>query len=262
VHRRSVADLGDGGTIVTAVSVQRLAEVFVEVADTLVEDFDTIEFLHMLTGRTAELVDVAAVGLLMADRSGKLQFMAASEEASWMLRLFELQTREGPSLDAFRTGRPVGYLDLREAVDRWPVFGSCAVALGFRCAHAIPMRWRGEVIGALNLLSHEAVQMAAGDLAIVQGLADVATIGLLQQRAVRRGTALTDQLQVALDNRVVIEQAKGALAQAHGLSLDEAFTMLGDYARSRGRRLSEVAAELTTDALALSSDRHGPIIPR
>jgi ANTAR domain/GAF domain len=227
-----------------------VAEVFVEVADTLVDDFDVVEFLHVVTGRIAELVDVAAVGLLLADPSGQLQFMAASDEASWMLKLFELQRHEGPSLEAFRTGTPVAYLDLRETTERWPVFGAQAVALGFTCAHAMPMRLRGQVIGALNLLGHEPVAMEPGDQAVVQALVDVATIGLLQERAIRRRAVLVEQLEGALQSRIVIEQAKGALAQVHGLSVDEAFTMLRHQARRRGRRLTELAAAVVNEGPA------------
>jgi ANTAR domain/GAF domain len=235
---------------VAVLSAPRVAEVFVEIADTLVDDFDVIEFLRMVTGRIAELVDGAAVGLLLADPSGQLQFMGASDEASWMLRLFEFQKYEGPSLEAFRTGEPVECLNLRETIDRWPVFGRRAVVLGFGCAHAIPMRLRGQVIGALNLLGQESFVMEAADQAVVQALADVATIGLLQERQIRRGAAFADQLQTALDNRIAIEQAKGALAQAHGVSVDEAFAMLLDHARSRGHRLSELAAAVIAQGRA------------
>jgi GAF domain-containing protein len=222
-------------------SPQRLAEVFVEVADTLVDEFDLIEFLQLVTARTAELLQAGAVGLLLADQHGRLQFMAASDEASTMLELFELQHSEGPCLDAFRTGAPVIFSDIEQGIERWPMFTPRARDAGFASVYAIPMRLRGEVLGALNLFGTGIGVMETEDVRVVQALVDVATIGLLQERAIRRGEVLTEQLQGALNSRVVIEQAKGALAQIHGVSVDEAFVMLRGYSRRNGRRLSEVA---------------------
>ena len=231
------------------VSTQRLAEVFVEVADTLVDEFDVIEFLQLVTTRTAELLDAGAVGLLLADRRGRLQFMAASNEASKLLELFEVQHSEGPCLEAFRTGAPVIQADIRAAFARWPRFAPRAAAAGFVSVHAMPMRLRGEVLGALNLFGSAAGSLDPADVKIVQALVDVATIGLLQERAIRQREVLTEQLQTALNSRVVIEQAKGALAQIHVVSVDQAFELLRGYARRNGRRLSEIAR------IVVSSDR-------
>jgi len=229
------------------VSKERLAEVFVEMADTLVDDFDLIEFLQMVTQRTVELINVSAVGLLLADHHGKLQFTAASNEASRLLELFQLQNQEGPCLDAFRTRLPVVNADLREAAGQWPLFAPRAAGSGFRSVHAIPLRLRGEVIGALNLFGADVGMLQPEDVAIVQALADVATIGLLQERIIHRGEVLAEQLQGALTSRVVIEQAKGALARIHGVDVDRAFGLLRGYARSHNRRLSELAHAVVTD---------------
>jgi GAF domain-containing protein len=135
---------------VTVVSTERLADVFVEVADTLVDEYDVIEFLQMVTDHTADLVGASDVGLLLADQRGRLQFMAASNENVKGLELFQVQNQEGPCLDAFRSGRPVVNAHLQEAVDRWPLFAPRAASAGFRSVHAIPMRLRSEVIGALG----------------------------------------------------------------------------------------------------------------
>jgi hypothetical protein len=219
----------------TAVPAERLADVFVEVADTLVDEFDLIEFLQMVTSRTAELVEAAATGLLLADHQGQLQFMAASEEGTKLLELFALQNHEGPCLDCFRTGRPVTNADLAAAADRWPLFAPRAVEAGYRSVHAIPLRLRSDTVGAL----------------IVQALADVATIGLLQERTIRRGELLTEQLQSALNSRVIIEQAKGAVAQIYSVTVDEAFELLRGYARRHQLRLGDVARALVTDPASL-----------
>ncbi|MDI1290762.1 MAG: GAF and ANTAR domain-containing protein, partial [bacterium] len=211
-----------------------------------VEEFDLLEFLHMVTARAAELIGSSAAGLLLADPRGRLQFMAASDERTELLELFQVQTLEGPCQDCFSQGKPVVNADLREASSRWPQFAPRAVSLGFRSVHAFPLRLRREVIGALNLFGSDIGSIGAGDARTVQALADVATIGLLQARAVRRGEVLTEQLQGALNSRIVVEQAKGVIAQAQGCGVDEAFEMLRAYCRTNGLRLSDVAKIVVT----------------
>ena len=233
------------------VSPERLAEVFVEVADTLVDDFDLIEFLQMITARTGELIGVPAVGLLLADIHGQLQVMAASDEATRLLELFQIQIREGPCLDAYVAQTAVVNADLRTAGDRWPAFAPRAAASGFRSVHALPLRLRATVIGALNLFGAQPGALEPGDVKVVQALADVATIGLLQERAIRHGEVLTEQLQHALTSRVVIEQAKGALARAQGGDVDGAFELLRRYARSNNLKLIDVARTVVTDPASI-----------
>jgi GAF domain-containing protein len=233
------------------VSRERLAEVFVELADTLVDEFDLVEFLHMVTTRTAELIDVSAVGLLLADQHGELQFMAASDEATRLLELFQLQNQEGPCLDAFRTREAVVNADLRLASAQWPLFAPRAASSGYRSVHAIPLRLRGQVIGALNLFGTAPSNLADDDVKIVQALADIATIALLQERAIHRGEILTEQLQGALNSRVVIEQAKGLVAGRHDLDVDQAFNLLRNYARGHNRRLVDLAHEIVSDPASM-----------
>jgi len=224
-----------------------VAEVFVEIADTLVDEFDLIEFLQMVTAHTSELADAHAAGLLLADHRNRLQMMAASSEEARLLELFQVQADEGPCQDCFRNGAPVVNADLTQAASKWPRFAPRAVAAGFRSVHAFPLRLRQEVIGALNVFGRDIGTMGDDDVRVVQALADVATIGLLQERAVRRGELLTEQLQAALNTRIVIEQAKGALAQIHDQSPDQAFELLRSWSRRNGRRLSEVAHAVVAD---------------
>jgi GAF domain-containing protein len=232
----------------TTVSAERLASIFVEVADTLVEEFDLIEFLQMLTDRTADLVGAAAVGLVLADGRGNLEFMAGSNENVRLLELFQLQNHEGPCLEAYRTGQPVINVDLGAATPRWPRFAPQATAIGFQSVHAFPLRLRNQVIGALNVFGDtKGGDFDGADVPIVQALADVAAIALLQERAIRRGEALTEQLQGALNSRIVIEQAKGAVAQAQDISVDEAFVTIRGYARRHNRKLTELAQAIITD---------------
>jgi GAF domain-containing protein len=233
--------------IMTTVSAQRLARVFVEVSDTLVDDFDLVDFLQMLAQRTAELAAASVVGIVLADQHGQLQFMAGSQEDARLLELFQLQNDEGPCLDAFRSFEPVINNDLSLAADRWPRFAPHATAAGFRTVHAFPLRLRAQAIGALNIFGTDQESLLSGDdHGLVQSLADLASIALLQERAVRHGEMLTEQLQGALNSRIIIEQAKGVLAQALGLSVDEAFNVLRGHARSSHLRLSELAHTVVT----------------
>ena len=218
----------------------QLTDVFVEMADTLVGDFDVLEFLYVLTERCVELLGVSAAGLLLTDQQDSLQVVAASSERTRLLELFQLQTDQGPCVDCFRTGRPVSVTDL-PAAQRWPRFTAAAAEVGFAAVHALPMRLRTEVIGALNLFDVQPGALDDGKLRIGQALADVATIGLLQHRAIRRGGILTEQLQTALNSRVLIEQAKGVLAERLQVDVSDAFTLLRDGARRHNRRLSELA---------------------
>jgi len=229
------------------IAVDRLAEVFVEVADTLVDDFDVIEFLESLTQHTAEVSQTASAGLLLADPHGQLQYMASSATSVKLLELFQLQYQEGPCLDCFRAGSAVVNTDLHQAGERWPLFAPRAVEAGFQSVHAFPLRHRRKVIGALNLFSTDTGRLEPTDVRIIQCLADIATIGLLQERTVRSAEILTEQLQSALNSRVSIEQAKGILARTHGIGVDAAFDLMRLYARRSNARLSDVAREVVTD---------------
>src|SRR5690242_7807708 len=208
----------------------QLADVFVEMADTLVDDFDVIDFLHVLTERCVQLLGISAAGLLLTDGQDTLQLVAASSERTRLLELFQLQTDQGPCVDCFHTGQPISVADLPTA-GRWPRFTAAAAEVGFSAVHALPMRLRTEVIGALNLFDVEPGALDEGKLRIGQALADVATIGLLQQRAIHRRDVVTEQLQAALNGRILIEQAKGVLAERLRLPVDQAFTVLRSGAR-------------------------------
>lgn len=227
----------------------RLAKVFVELADTLVDEFDTVDFLQMLVDRCVELLDVDAAGLMLADQRGNLQLMASTVERSRLLELFELQSEEGPCLECFATGRPVLNVDLAEAQNRWPRFTPAALEAGFGGTHALPMRLRRQVIGALNLFTDREAALDEDAVAVAQAMADVATIGLLHERTASEQTLLSEQLQVALTSRVLIEQAKGVLAARADISVAEAFTRMRSYARGHGVALTAVAAAVVDGSL-------------
>jgi transcriptional regulator with GAF, ATPase, and Fis domain len=218
-----------------------LSATFVELTDTMVAGFDVIDFLHVLTDRSVQLLDVSAAGLLLADPRGELRVVGASSEAVRLLELFQLQNDQGPCLDCFRTGRPVAAADLAAEARRWPRFAPAAWQAGFAAVQALPMRLREQVIGALNLFRVGPGALAPADIRVGQALADVATISLLQERSMRHSDTLNEQLQGALNSRVVIEQAKGKLAERLGVDMDQAFSLLRASARTSNRRLSDLA---------------------
>ncbi len=219
---------------------ERLVDTFVELADTLIDEFDVIDFLHLLVDRCVELLHVDAAGLLLADQQGHLQVMASSNEHARLLELFQLQNDEGPCLDAYATGVRVSNGDLRAGTP-WSRFAAASVDAGFVAVDALPMRLRHHVIGVLNLFRSEAGELSSTALRDAQALLDIATIGLLQERAIRHQEVITEQLQTALHSRVVIEQAKGLVAERLSVDMDAAFGALRAYARSHNLKLGDVA---------------------
>ena len=228
---------------------ERLGQVFVELADTLVDEFDPVDFLQSLTDRSVELLGADAAGLMLADQRGALQLMASTMDRARDLEVFELQVREGPCLDCFATGRPIVNVELVEAYERWPVFTPAAVEAGFRATHALPLRLRRQVVGAMNLFTAEAGRLDDEHIAIGQAMADVATIGLLHERNLREQTVLSEQLQAALHSRVLIEQAKGVLAARAGVDVTEAFDRMRGHARRHGVPLTAVASSVINGSL-------------
>jgi GAF domain-containing protein len=226
------------------ISTERLSDLFVEVADTLVADFDLVDFLITLCEHASLVSGADAVGIVLADHRGDLRFMASSNEAGRQLELVQLRNGQGPCVDCVRAREPVVSVDLAAARETWPDFAPAALEMGFHSVHAVPMRLREEAIGALNLFSVARLPLGPQEIRVVQSLADVATIGILQERSIARAEALTEQLQGALNSRIVIEQAKGALSRIENISVDEAFELMRRRARSQRRRLVEVAAAI------------------
>jgi len=233
---------------------QRLTEVFVELADTLVAEFDALDFLSTLTERSVELLHADAAGVILNDLRGTLHVVATTSDQAQVLELFELQNEEGPCLDCFNTGHPVVNIGLAEAHARWPRFSAAALSVGFGSSHAVPLRLRDSVIGAMNLFCVGTEPLSEEDVSLAQALADIATIGLLQERAVRQSGLIAEQLQTALNSRILIEQAKGVLLASAGVEVDRAFQLMRDYSRRNNRPVKQVARsvidrDLTVDDL-------------
>jgi GAF domain-containing protein len=227
----------------------RLVETFVTLADTLVDHYDIIDFLQTLAERCVDLVDVTAAGIMLADGQRTLRHAACSNEQMRFVELMELQLEEGPCFDAFRTQAPVICASPEEAAQRWPQFAANAREKGFTSFSAVPMRLRAHVIGALNLFSSDPRALGDHDIQVVQAMADIATIGILQERSIRDAHAFSTQLELALESRVVIEQAKGIVSERTHLSVDDAFDQIRSFARAHNRLLSETARQIIDGSL-------------
>ena len=224
---------------------KKLAQTFVELADSLVDEFDALDVLNVLVERCVDFLGVSAAGLLFADGQEQLRVAVSSSESARLLDLYQLQNDEGPCLECYQSGRAVTAASMEEARDRWPRFAAAASEEGFVGVLALPLRLRGRVLGALNLF--DAKDGALADPAVTpvaQAMADVATIAILQERLVKQSEVLNEQLQSALNSRVVIEQAKGVLATRLDIDMGQAFDLLRKRSRDERRRLVEVAEEV------------------
>ncbi|MET0327107.1 MAG: GAF and ANTAR domain-containing protein [Ilumatobacteraceae bacterium] len=229
------------------------ARTVVELADTLVDEFDVVDLLTTLSDRCVEVFDVSAAGIMLVAPDGDLRLMTASSEAMRVVELFELQAREGPCVDCYRSGEPVVGAALVAGDTRWPMFTQVAVEAGFHAVDAIPMRLRRNVIGALNLFRAETSSMGDDDLLAAQALADVATIAILQHNAATSAQLVNQQLTRALQSRIVIEQAKGMIAERRQLDMGQAFVALRSHARNHNLRLADVASEITAGKLDIGT---------
>src|SRR3954464_2621272 len=218
-----------------------LANTFVLLADTLVADYDVLGLLDQLMTASVELLGVSAAGLLLDDQRGNLQVVASSSEETRLLEIFQLQNNEGPCLECVRSGIPVTSRDIAAEPQRWPLFAPRAAEAGFRAVAALPMRLREDVVGALNLFQAGSEPIDDDQRRRGQAFADVATIGIVQRRTVHRSAVLAEQLQFALNSRVVIEQAKGVVAERNKLGMGPAFDMLRRYARDNNVKLTDAA---------------------
>jgi GAF domain-containing protein len=221
-----------------------LIATLVELADNLVDDYDVIDVLTVLTHRCVEAVDVDAAGVMLGSPAGELQFVASSSEEMRVLELFQIQADEGPCVDCYRDGLAITNHALSEADGRWPLFTPKALAYGFRSVHSLPMRLRGRTIGALNLFRTHQGTLTDEDAGMAQGLADVATIAILQHRSTLDASVLNAQLNNALNSRIIIEQAKGMVRQATNCGMDEAFSRLRNHARNHNEGLTDLATRV------------------
>ena len=230
-----------------------LVRTLVELADNLVEDFDVIDLLTVLSDRCVAAFDVDSAGVMLAASGGELQVVASSSDAMRGLELFELQANEGPCVDCFRSGEPVVNVELSGSDPRWPHFAQRAVEDGFHSVHSLPLHLRGQTVGALNMFRRSRGSLDADALEAAQALADVATIAIIQHRSTIEGAALIDQLNEALVSRIIIEQAKGKISESAGMDMDLSFQRLRNHARNHNLRLTEVSRAVADGILLVRS---------
>lgn len=228
-----------------------LVATLVELADNLVDNYDVIDILTVMSDRCVQAIGVDAAGVMLALPGGELQFVASSSESMRVLELFQIQANEGPCVDCYNSGAAVIKAELAEPDQRWPRFTPRALAQGFHSVHCLPMRLRGRTIGALNLFRSNEGVLDESDVVVAQGLADIATIAILQHQTSLNSRILNDQLSNALNSRIIIEQAKGMISQATGSDMDQAFVWLRGYARNHNERLTDVAARIVAGAVVI-----------
>lgn len=231
----------------------KLNAAFVKLADTLTDDYDVVDLLHTLMEECIDLLDTQAGGLMLADALGNLELVASTNEQADFVEIMQLNAGTGPCIDCFSTGTAVGVADIDETATRWPEFRAAALKQGFHSVHATPLRLRGQIIGTMNLFGTSVGELSPSDAAVAQALADVATIGILQERIIHESGIVTEQLQRALDSRILIEQAKGVLSQTGSMEMGDAFAALRAYARNNNLSLRYVAEGVTNRTLDILS---------
>lgn len=237
--------------MIDATRTDRLFEAFATLADTLVAGYDVLDLLQSLVEYCHDLLDVDSAGILLQNGGGELEVVASTSESNTLIEVMQLDANSGPCLESFRTRAVVSVPDIEAGSERWPEFRATALALGIRSVYAIPLRLRETTIGTLNLVRNESGELNPHDVRAAQALADVATIGILQERTIRDATTIRDQLQAALSSRIVIEQAKGVVAETGKLSMDAAFDRIRKHARAHQTPLSVVARQLVAGEIRL-----------
>jgi GAF domain-containing protein len=228
-----------------------LVATLVELADNLVDNFDVIDILTLLSDRCVGTIDVASAGVMLGLPGGELQFVASSNESMRVLELFQIQANEGPCVDCYADGVAIINHELVDPDERWPRFTPRAIEQGFHSVHCLPLRLRGRTIGALNLFRTDVGLLTPEDVVVAQGLADVATIAILQYQTTLSAKLLNNQLSFALNSRIIIEQAKGMVSQSTGCNMDEAFGLLRSHARNHNFRLTDVATNVVSGAVKI-----------
>lgn len=231
----------------------RINTAFVAVADTLTTDFDVIDLLHTLVEQCTSILDTDAGGLMLVDGDGHLQLMTSTSEGADLVEVMQLAADSGPCIDCFTTGTAVSVPDIQRTDGKWPEFQKAAMQNGFFSAHATPLKLRGQVIGTMNLFAAKRGALTERDIAVAQALSDVATIGILQERVVREGNILAEQLHRALDSRILVEQAKGIVSHTLSLTMDEAFAVIRAHARNSNLTIRVVAAGISDRSISIES---------
>jgi hypothetical protein len=234
-----------------AVGDLAMLKAFLTLTDDLVAGVGVDAYLRGLAVRAAELLDVRAVAVLLVGEDGTLNVAASSDELADQIARHEVTLNEGPGVDSFRSGLPVGCREMSVTQPGWPRFAPVAVGAGVAAAHALPCRRRDDVLGALMMYATGAGALSLADAELGRALANAVSLAVTTCRE-RELAVRADQLQHALHSRVVIEQAKGMLAERLGISTNEAFDLLRRHARANNAKIRDVARDVLTGTLAVN----------
>jgi len=229
----------------------QLLKTFAKLADTLVVGYDVVDLLQLLVDTCHDLLDASAAGILLMDRAGELDLVVSTSESSRIVEMMQLGAEAGPCIESFRTGRVISLTDIRHSPPEWSRFRDSTLEQGFASVYAIPLRLRETTIGTLNLLRTATGELQVQDRVAAQAFADVATIGILHERSLRESLIVREQLQGALNSRIIIEQAKGVVAYTRGISTDDAFTLIRNYAKSHQASIADVSRQLVEMTLSI-----------
>jgi len=228
-----------------------LLDVFVLLADSLRTGHDIIDTMDILVQSSTTFTSAVEAGLMLADAGGTLHVVASTSERVAEVEEAQLGLHEGPCLVSFRTALPVEVPDIAASRSRWPDFAAVAESRGFLAAHAVPLRHRTTTLGGINLFGDRLGALSDRDATLVEAMAQMATISVIQHQIAAKQATVNDQLQNALESRMLIEQAKGVLSQLHTVQVDDAFRMMRTYARSTGTKLRDVAENVVRRRLEL-----------
>jgi transcriptional regulator with GAF, ATPase, and Fis domain len=223
------------------------SQAFVDAAAAMVQHHDVADTLARLLDDCADLTAAAAIGLLVKDSHGRLEILSATSHHAVELELYQLQHDTGPCVDAARDGIASSTRRDSEITARWNEVGDAIVAAGFHAVHAVPLRWHGQLLGALNAFHTNPDTATDESLQLTQAFADIATVAIVQPATLTSGQ-LEERIRTALDGRTVVEQAKGVLAHAGGTDMATAYQLLVQRANQNGSTLTEAATQIIQQA--------------
>ncbi|POH66023.1 MULTISPECIES: GAF and ANTAR domain-containing protein [Cryobacterium] len=228
---------------------ESFVEVFVAIADTVQTGHDVIDTMDVLVRGCTMFTAAIAAGILLADSSDVLHVAASSSERASDVEEEQLGAHEGPCLDAYRSGATIEVPSIADARGTWPAFSDIAEARGYRAVHSVPIRFGSQRLGAMNLFLAEPGRLSGRDAELAEAMALYAANSVEQHRKLHSHIAVRDQMKVMLEDRVLIEQAKGTLAQRYGVPMDDAFGLLRAEARRMHASLRDTAAKIVVRPL-------------
>jgi len=223
------------------------AAAFAAATAAMVRGVDGASTVHVLLADCLTLLGADSVGVLVRMGEQEIELLATTSHRANELELYQSQLDNGPCVETIETGHVVHAAGEAQLTDRWPDFGRVMSAAGFATVHASPMRWHERVLGGVNLFWREQRTLTSEERELAQAFADICTLALMQPPATDDPAVVAEKLRTALRGRVVIERAKGVLAQNEQLDMAEAFSRLVQISKQTRRALAEVAQSFLDD---------------